>query len=69
MCTNSAVFVSFSPADFSNNNKNACKKAVGSVTILQQLNIASSIQNKTETNKQNKHFQQDKLTKHHPATK
>lgn len=42
---------------------------VGSVTILQQLNIASSIQNKTETNKQNKqtHIQQDKLTKHQPA--
>lgn len=54
MCTNSVVFVSFSPADLSNNNKNAYKKAVGAVTILQQLDIASSTQNKTETNKQSK---------------
>lgn len=54
MCTNSVVFVSFSLADLSNNNKNAYKKAVGAVTILQQLDIASSTQNKTETNKQSK---------------
>lgn len=46
--------MSFSPADLSNNNKNAYKKAVGAVTILQQLDIASSTQNKTETNKQSK---------------
>lgn len=54
MCTNCVVFVSFSPADLSNNNKNAYKKAVGAVTILQQLDIASSTQNKTERNKQSK---------------